>query len=216
MTQSSRVGLCVAVSMLFAGSLAAQSPASNSAAQSLVESRSPSMGGCGGVAPDGAGGQSQAPKGSFNLADLDRSVSPCDDFFEFATGGWVKHNPIPAAYPSWGISEEIDRRNKEILRGILEKAAADKSAKPGSPWQKIGDFYGSCMDESAIEAARAKPLDAEFQRIAAISDLAVFPGRGCPPAHSRSRRAIQLQLRSRLQGQHARDRANRSSRSGAA
>ena len=129
------------------------------------------MGGCGGVAPDGAGGQSQAPKGSFNLADLDRSVSPCDDFFEFAAGGWIKHNPIPAAYPSWGISEEIDRRNKEILRGILEKAAADKSAKPGSNWQKIGDFYASCMDESAIEAERAKPLDVEFQRVAAISNL---------------------------------------------
>ena len=176
MTQSSRFGLCLAVSMLLAGSLAAQSRALNSTAQSLVESRSPSMSNCGGVASDGTGGQSHAANGSIDLADLDRSVSPCDDFFEFATGGWVKHNPIPAAYPSWGISEEIDRRNKEILRGILEKAAADKSAKPGSPWQKIGDFYGSCMDESAIEAGRAKPLDAEFQRISAISDLPGLQG----------------------------------------
>jgi putative endopeptidase len=174
MTQNSRIALCLAGSMLLAGSIAAQSRALNSPANNLVESRSPSLSGCDGVSSDGTGSQSHAAKGSLDLADLDRSVSPCDDFFEFATGGWMKQNPIPAAYPSWGISEEIDRRNKEILRGILEKAAADKSAKPGSPWQKIGDFYGSCMDESAIEAARAKPLDAEFRRIAAISDLPSF------------------------------------------
>ena len=85
-----------------------------------------------------------------------------------------ENNPIPADYASWGISEELDHRNKESLRGILERAAADKSAKPGTPWQKIGDYYGSCMDESAIESARSKPLDSEFARIAAVSDLPSF------------------------------------------
>jgi len=160
--------------MLLAGSLTAQSRASNSSSDNLDESRSPALQGCSGMEFGGSVGQGNAAKGEIDTADFDRSVSPCDDFFEFVTGGWVKRNPIPAAYPSWGIGEEVDRRNKEILRRILEKAAADESAKPGSPWQKIGDYYGSCMDESAIESARAKPLEAEFQRVAAISDLPAF------------------------------------------
>jgi predicted metalloendopeptidase len=173
-THSRKFVLCLAVSMLLAGSLAAQSRASNSTSERLVESRSLDLRGCAGAASGGPAGQGNAAKGEIDPADFDRSVSPCEDFFEFATGGWAKRNPIPAAYASWGISEELDRRNKEILRRILEKAAADKSPKPGSPWQKIGDYYGSCMDESAIEAARAKPLEAEFERVAAISDLAAF------------------------------------------
>jgi putative endopeptidase len=174
MMQSWKFALCFAVSMLLAGSLPAQSRALNSTAGNFAVTRSPAPAGCTGVAALGSAGQGDAAKGAIDPADFDKSVSPCDDFFEFATGGWAKRNPIPADYASWGISEEIDRRNKEILRRILEKAAADKSALAGSPWQKIGDYYASCMDETAIEAARAKPLDAEFQRVAAISDLPGF------------------------------------------
>ena len=171
MMHSSKLFPCLAASMLLAGSLAAQSRVLNSTSPNLVESRTSPLPGCAGMASLNFLGQGNAATGEINPADFDRSISPCDDFFQYATGGWVKRNPIPASYPSWGIEEEIDRGNKEILRRILEKAAADKSAKPGSPWQKIGDYYASCMDEPAIEAARAKPLDAEFQRIAAISDL---------------------------------------------
>jgi putative endopeptidase len=164
-------------SAMFAGSLAAQTPAPKPAGENLVEMRSPASPGCSPLAPAGTGDQSQSPapaKSQLDLSALDKSVSPCANFFNFATGNWMKNNPIPADYPSWGISEELDRRNKEILRAILEKAAADKTAAPGSPWQKIGDYYGSCMDESTIESARAKPLDTEFARIAAISDLPTF------------------------------------------
>jgi putative endopeptidase len=171
MKQSSRISLFLAGSFLLVGSLAAQSRSLNSSAGNTVEMRSPVVPGCADMA---TAGQGNPAKGAIDPADLDRSVYPCDDFFEFATGGWMKRNPIPADYPSWGIGEEVDRRNQEILRSILEKAAADKSAQPGSPLQKIGDYYGSCMDESAIEAARAKPLDAEFARIAGISDLPGF------------------------------------------
>jgi putative endopeptidase len=168
----------LAASLLSAASLPAQSQRSSSADRNLVETRSPAAPGCAGRAePSPSAGKpqgSEATKGQLDLSALDKSVSPCADFFTFAAGGWMKNNPIPADYASWGITEEVDHRNKGILRKILEKAAADKSAKPGTPWQKIGDYYGSCMDESAIESARARPLDEEFQRIAKISDLPAF------------------------------------------
>ena len=107
----------------------------------------------------------------FDLANLDRSISPCDDFFKFADGGWVKTHPIPPAYPRWGTFDQLRDNNEEILHQILEQAAKDKTAAPGSNLQKIGDFYASCMDETGIEAAGPKPLDAEFQRIAALKNV---------------------------------------------
>jgi putative endopeptidase len=110
----------------------------------------------------------------FDLTNLDRSVNPCDDFFKFAGGGWVKSHPIPAAHPRWGTFDQLRDNNEEVLHQILEKAAADKSAAPGSNLQKIGDFYASCMNEAAIEASGAKPLDAEFQRIADLKNSSDF------------------------------------------
>lgn len=112
------------------------------------------------------------PGHGLDLANLDRSISPCDDFFGFADGGWVKNNPIPPAYPAWATFNKLHEQNEDALRDILEKAAKDKTAAPGSNWQKIGDFYASCMDESQIEAAGLQPLDAELKRIAAIKDTA--------------------------------------------
>ena len=117
------------------------------------------------------GSDDQAGHG-FDLANLDRSVAPCDDFFQFADGGWVKSNPIPPAYPSWGTFNKLRDDNEGALRKILEEAAGDKNAAAGSNWQKIGSFYASCMDESAIEGAGTKPLQPEFERIAAVKDAA--------------------------------------------
>lgn len=106
----------------------------------------------------------------FDLANLDRSVSPCDDFFQFADGGWNKNHPIPPAYPRWASFDVLRDHNEDVLRRILEEAASNKTAAAGSNLQKIGDFYASCMDEPAIETAGAKPLDAEMQRIADLQN----------------------------------------------
>lgn len=108
---------------------------------------------------------------AFNVANLDRSVSPCTDFFEFASGGWVKANPIPAAYTRWGTFNILQQHNEDILRSILEDAAANPKKSSEANWQKIGDFYASCMNESQIDAAGTKPLDPVFAQIAAIKDL---------------------------------------------
>jgi putative endopeptidase len=115
-----------------------------------------------------------SPPGSehgFDLANLDRSCAPCTDFNKFANGGWMAKNPIPAAYPSWGIANEVNERNREILHQILEDAAKDTTAAPGSNEQKIGDYYGSCMDTAKIESEGLKPLQPELDRIEKISDV---------------------------------------------
>ena len=156
--------------------LSAQSADSPRAAH-IATSPGEDPGGCSAFdAADSGGGAaaSAAPQSAhgFDLANLDRSVSPCDDFFKFADGGWLKNNPIPADRSSWGTFNKLANQNEEKLRGILEEAAKDRSAAPGSNRQKIGDFYASCMDESAIETTGIKPLDPIFEEIAQVKDLA--------------------------------------------
>ena len=107
-----------------------------------------------------------------NLADLDRSVKPCDNFFQFADGGWIKSHPIPPEYPSYGSFTELAESNREKLHTILEAAAKDTSAAAGSVDQKIGDFYFSCMDEPAIEKAGIDPIKDYLARIEKISTAA--------------------------------------------
>jgi putative endopeptidase len=102
--------------------------------------------------------------------DMDPAAAVCADFYRYADGGWLKRNPIPADYPSWGAFNELDERNREILHQTLEKLAADRSAAPGSEQQKLSDFYGSCMDEVSIQTAGIRPLQPELDRIAAIHD----------------------------------------------
>lgn len=107
----------------------------------------------------------------FPLSNLDRSVSPCTNFFQFAVGGWLTKNPIPAAYSSWGIEAVMSNENEDTLHAILDHAAADRAAASGSSEQKIGDFYASCMNTRVIDAEGAKPLTSEFARIDAMKSL---------------------------------------------
>jgi putative endopeptidase len=106
-----------------------------------------------------------------DLTILDKTCKPCEDFYHYASGEWLTKNPVPAAYPSWGRFNELAERNRELLHQILEAAAANTKATAGSNEQKIGDFYASCMDEKQVNAAGAKPLDAEFARIGGIRNV---------------------------------------------
>ncbi len=107
----------------------------------------------------------------FDTANLDKTCKPCDDFYQFAMGGWMKSNPIPPEYSSWGTFTQLADKNQQNLRQILDDAVKGKAA-PGSNEQKIGDFYASCMDTAAIDAAGTKPLEPELARIAGIKNLA--------------------------------------------
>ncbi len=112
-----------------------------------------------------------APTRGLDPGDMDPGAPACGDFYRYADGGWLKKNPIPADYPSWGAFNELDERNREILHQTLEKLAAGPPAA-GSEERKLADFYASCMDEPAIEAAGIAPLTEELDRIGAIRDRA--------------------------------------------
>jgi len=108
-----------------------------------------------------------ASSGAVAPVHMDRSVSPCRDFYAFACGAYDKA-PIPADYASYGVNEEITERNWAVLKEILEGATADAKAAPGTPLQRIGDFFASGMDEAAIRRAGLQPLQADLARIAAL------------------------------------------------
>jgi putative endopeptidase len=105
----------------------------------------------------------------FNTANFDKTCKPCDDFYQFAMGGWMKANPIPAEYSTWGTFTQLRDNNLTAMRTILE-AASKANAPAGSNEQKIGVFYASCMDTTAIEAAGLKPIATELAAIDAIND----------------------------------------------
>ena len=111
-----------------------------------------------------------------DVSAMDKTVDPCADFYTYSCGGWVKKNPIPPDQPSWGTYEKIEDENRAQLRGILEDAA-DAMRPRDAVTQKIGDYYASCIDETAIEKRGANPLLPELQRIAALrskQDLADY------------------------------------------
>jgi putative endopeptidase len=107
----------------------------------------------------------------FDPALLDRSVDPCHDLYKFACGGWIKDNPVPVDQPYFGRARELALRNRELLRQLLDEAAAH----PTPDNQQVADFYGACTDEQAIEAKGLAPLAPELARIAALSDKKDLP-----------------------------------------
>src|SRR5262249_53251326 len=109
---------------------------------------------------------------TLDVADMDAGANACVDFYQYADGGWLEKNPIPSDRPRWGTFDELRQRNQNDLRDILERLAADKTAPAGSEERKLGDFYGACMDEAAIEQRGTAPIEPELARIDAIKDVA--------------------------------------------
>jgi endothelin-converting enzyme/putative endopeptidase len=106
---------------------------------------------------------------SLDLTSLDKSVEPCVDFYHFACGGWQKNNPIPADQTSWSVYGKLYQDNLNFLRGILDEAASNK-AQRDEVTQKIGDFYGSCMDEAAVEKRGISALQSELDSISGLKN----------------------------------------------
>ncbi|HEY0458528.1 MAG TPA: M13 family metallopeptidase [Pyrinomonadaceae bacterium] len=107
---------------------------------------------------------------AFDTNFIDTTVQACDNFYRYAVGNWLKNNPIPAAYSSWGVDQMVEKSNFDILKDVLESASKNTNAAKNSDTQLIGDFYTSCMDEDAINKAGTKPLKTYFKRINSIKD----------------------------------------------
>jgi putative endopeptidase len=102
-----------------------------------------------------------SPAAGVELSSLDRKVDPCVDFYQFACGGWVAANPLPADRRSYGRFAEVQDRNFEVLRRVLESPSPNGSADA----RKAGDFYAACMDEAAIERRGLAPVSADLMML---------------------------------------------------
>jgi predicted metalloendopeptidase len=98
---------------------------------------------------------------------MDPAADPCQDFFAYACGGFVKNTVIPGDRATWGTTEGIQKQNEEFLRAVLDKAAAS----PGNPLdKKIGDYYAACTDEPGIEKAGAAPMKPLLDVVARVKN----------------------------------------------
>jgi putative endopeptidase len=113
------------------------------------------------------------PAPGFSIDNIDKTLDPCVDFYQYACGNWLKKAEIPADQSAWVSFVELDERNLVTLREILEKASANDSGR--SPIdQKVGDFYSSCMDEKTVDAKGLDSLKPELDRISTVSDKATL------------------------------------------
>ncbi len=103
-----------------------------------------------------------------DVTRVNSSVNPCDNFYEYACGVLDAANPIPPDQMAWGVGEELEARNQQILRQILETNAASTSRTPNE--QKIGDFYASCIDQARAKTDDVKVLDPLMARIRGITN----------------------------------------------
>lgn len=116
-----------------------------------------------------AGKEKSGDKPDILAANLDSTVSPGEDFFQYANGGWIRRTPIPGAESGWGIGNMVQDEIYQRLKKINEDAAKEKAAA-GSTSQKIGDFWKSGMDSVNIDKAGLSPLQPDLKAIDAISN----------------------------------------------
>ncbi|MEO5695167.1 MAG: M13 family metallopeptidase [Usitatibacter sp.] len=102
-----------------------------------------------------------------DVTAMDRDADPCNDFYQYTCGGWMKNNPIPPDQSSWHVYRKLGQDNQRFLWGILDESAKMKTRR--SPvQQKIGDYFAACMDEDSVEKLGAAPLKPMLDRIDAV------------------------------------------------
>jgi putative endopeptidase len=116
---------------------------------------------------DNTANQEKVANHGFSLANLDTTAAPCENFYQYAIGGWLKDNPVPSTESRWSSFNVVNDSNNLKLKKILEDFSA-KENQAGSMEQKVGDFYKSIMDSSQAESLGYKPIQAELGKIEAL------------------------------------------------
>jgi endothelin-converting enzyme/putative endopeptidase len=100
-----------------------------------------------------------------DVSSMDRSASPCQDFYQYTCGGWMKNNPIPPDQAKWSVYGKLYQDNQRYLWGILDGLAKQTDGRTPTQAQ-IGDFFAACMDEAAVERRGAQPLEGFLRDVA--------------------------------------------------
>ena len=109
---------------------------------------------------------------AIELSNMDTTINPADDFFRFANNNWLRNNPIPEEYTSFGAFTEIDQRNEILIQNIIDEVSKDANAAHGSMSQKIRDFYNAGMDSVAINERGYSELIPYFEKVDSMNDKA--------------------------------------------
>ena len=111
------------------------------------------------------------PTTFIDRSNMDLNVRPGQDFYKYASGTWIKNNPVPPKETRWGSFNQLRDFNITAVKNILEEAAKETNAKPGSVKRRVGDFYAAGMDSLAIEKLGYSPIAPELKRLTSLNDL---------------------------------------------
>ncbi|MBB4842440.1 endothelin-converting enzyme/putative endopeptidase [Paucibacter oligotrophus] len=113
---------------------------------------------------------------SLDPAAMDKQAEPCEDFYQYACGGWIANNPIPADQSRWSVYAKMADDNQRYLWGILDRLAQPAGAEVRSAKQgKLGDYFAACMDEAAVNRLGLQPLQAQLAQIQALQSKQALP-----------------------------------------